>query len=57
MKGIKLDGSCYIKNVNGQQLLFMPDGTRVPRVILTRVTDEINEIPVALVKLFVEIKD
>lgn len=57
LKEIGGDPLCYVKNVNGQQLLFMPDGTKIPGLIMTRVTDEIREVPKALIKLFVYIKD
>jgi len=56
MANIKLDGCCYIKTEGGQQMLFMPDGTRVPGVVFTRVMDKTNEIPYVIVKLFIEIK-
>lgn len=41
-----------IANINGQQWLLFPDGTKVPKLIKTVVTDENREITIAEVALF-----
>ncbi len=52
----EIKNACYIKQVDGKHLLFMPDGTQVPRVVLTRVKDQAGYIPECIVKLFVNLK-
>lgn len=53
---------CYIKNVDGVQLLFMPDGTEVPGIQMTRVKQDSDDVwggkkrATALVQFIVNIK-
>lgn len=53
---------CYIKIVDGVQLLFMPDGTEVPGIQMTRVKQDCDDARggikrgTALVQFIVEIK-
>lgn len=49
-----------VKNVDGKQLIFMPDGTSIPAVIETTLTQGIHEsnqgVGIATVKFNVQIK-
>jgi hypothetical protein len=47
---------CTAKNEGGQTFIYLPDGQRLPAVIMTRVTDEVNKKAVALVKMYVNIE-
>lgn len=40
---------------DGQHILVMPSGEIIPGVYLTRVLDEVSEIPQVLVKMYVNI--
>jgi hypothetical protein len=53
----KLKDACRIVVEDGIQYLAMPDGTKLPRQIWTRVTDPLNEPPYAIVKLFVQLDE
>jgi hypothetical protein len=48
---------CKIVYVDGKQLLAMPDGTIIPGQLLSRVHDEINCFPTALVKVYIDLSD
>lgn len=50
-------GVCKIKKDNGYMYLVMPDGTRIPGQIKVIVKSEIDQIPVAFVKLLVNLED
>lgn len=47
----------HIITFEGSHLLVMPDGTEVPGVRLTRVTDEEGCVNVAMVQLYVNISE
>jgi len=46
---------CNVVVKDGQQLLTMPDGTYIPCVVFTRVTDIMEQTPYAIVKLYVNL--
>lgn len=39
------------------QMLFMPDGQRIPKVVWTRVYDHHEEIPYVIAKIYVNISE
>lgn len=39
-----------VRAIDGVQFVFMPDGSRLPCVIMTRVTDNCDESPTVLIK-------
>ena len=50
-------GWCTVRNVKGRQLVFMPDGTCIPGMTLTKVTDPLYGPATAFIKLFVNIDE
>lgn len=54
----ELVNTCYIKNIKGKQLLFMPDGAKVPKVVWTKVYDRCKEkdLSYVIVKILINIK-
>ena len=48
---------CRIKHEYNQSLLTMPDGTVIPAQVFMRVTNNVNERPYAIVKVFVNLDD
>ena len=47
--------ACWVVNEYGQQMIYTPDGKLLGVILMTRVTDEADELPVALVKMIVNI--
>ena len=45
-----------VRSIDGVQFVFMPDGSRLPCVIMTRVTDHCDELPTVLIKAFCNIE-
>lgn len=48
---------CTVKNVEGQQLLFMPDGQVVPALIESITIDGVGSPAKAVIVMFVNIGD
>lgn len=49
---------CEVRCINGEHLLFMPDGQRVPNVVWTRVFDKFDEPhAVATIQIIVNIRE
>lgn len=52
---------CVVRTIDGVQYLFMPDGTKIPFVAMTRATQDCQypgcPISVAIVKMFVWLED
>lgn len=47
---------CKVRNVNGRQLVFMPDGTVIPFVVKTKVIDKVDRDTVAIIELIVDLQ-
>ena len=53
---------CFIKSEFSEffnrniQMLYTHDGTPIPRIIETKVVDNVSEEPYAIVKLYVDLK-
>jgi len=51
---------CTVRTIDGVQFLFMPDGTKIPHVAMTRITQDCAEgaypVAIAIVKMFVLIE-
>jgi hypothetical protein len=57
------DDTCrvIIENYEGSerhhQSILMPDGTRIPKVVWTRVYDHYEEIPYVIAKIYINISE
>lgn len=47
---------CYVAIQNGKQFVFMPDGTKIPGQVWTRVYDPITGQSSATVQILVDLK-
>jgi hypothetical protein len=49
--------ACRIKVIDGKHTLAMPDGTVLPRQLSCKVITRVNELPYAVVKVYVNLDD
>jgi hypothetical protein len=57
MKKLNKESTCRIIVEDGMQVLVMPDGTRIPRQVWTRVTDPLNDACYVITKILVNLDD
>lgn len=57
MRKLNKKTTCRIIVEDGMQLLVMPDGTRIPKQVWTRVTDPLNDACYCIVKVLVNLDD
>ena len=57
MQRPQLPKACYVKNVKGRQLVYMPDGTQILKVVWTRLHDGLDkDLSYVIVKILVNLK-
>jgi hypothetical protein len=51
------DKLCGIKYIDGKQFICMPDGTIIPGQVSTVVTDDLGEMPRAMIEIHVNLEN
>jgi len=47
---------CRLTIIDGKHYVTMPDGTIIPKQLMTKIVDIVNERPYAFIKVFIDLR-